>query len=80
MVYMHFPFLKVISSLSPQDVYSWLMDYISSFRRSEATNEDVLYKNLLLKNLQNSLENTSVGVSFNKVAVLQACNFIKKRL
>ena len=37
-------------------------------------------KKLLLKLMKNSQENTCVGVSFNKVASLQACNFTKKRL
>ena len=35
---------------------------------------------LFLKILQYSQENTCIGVSFNKVAGLQALNFIKTRL
>ena len=35
-------------------------------------------KKLFLKILQYSQENTYVGVTFNKVAELQACNVIKR--
>ena len=35
---------------------------------------------LKIKHSQNSQENTCVGVSFNKIAGLQACNSIKKKL
>ena len=37
-------------------------------------------KQVLLKNLQYSQENTCIGVLFNKVAGLQASNFLQKRL
>ena len=37
-------------------------------------------KKVFLTILQNSDENTCVGVSFNKVAALKAFNLIKKRL
>ena len=40
----------------------------------------VVYKKLLLKILQYSQDKTCVGVFFNKVAGLWACNFIEKRL
>ena len=35
---------------------------------------------MFLKILQYSLENTCVGVFFSKIARLQGCNFIKKKL
>ena len=47
---------------------------------TEAATGGVLHKMLLLNILQYSQENTSVGVSFNKVTTPQHCNFIKKRL
>ena len=47
-------------------------------RSSEGATTEDLYKKLFLKISQYSLDNTYVGVSFNKVAGLQACNFIKE--
>ena len=47
---------------------------------AEAVPRVALLKRLLLRILQYSQEKNCVGISFNKVAGLDACNIIKKRL
>ena len=50
--------------------------YRSGF--SEATTKGVLWKKIILNNLQNWQENTSVGISFfNKAADLRPLNLVK---
>ena len=41
---------------------------------------EVICKKAALKTTQNLQENACVGVCFNKIAGLQTCSFIKKRL
>ena len=53
---------------------------VSSFAATEAAVRKCSSKLVFLKTLQYSLESTCVGVSFNKVAGLNACNFLKNRL
>ena len=51
-----------------------------NIRKVEAATGGVLWKKLFLKISHNSQETICVEVSFNKVAGLLACIFIKKRL
>ena len=60
--------------------YEFYEDFLNSYSIDRSSRPDISVKKVFLKFLQNSQENICSGFSFYKVAGLQVCNFIKKRL
>ena len=80
MVQLSIKIFKIQNKLDENSKVSQNFREISQKQPFRTSHRRCSIKKVFLKILQISQENTFVGVSFNKVVGLKACNFIKKRL